>query len=102
MRLDKKEVEIITQSFKKHFGSNDHLWLFGSRVDPHKRGGDIDLYVETEEVDAKQVVQNKLQFVNDLWLQLGEQKIDVILNMLLYSKNLSIYAVARKEGILLV
>lgn len=102
MRLNKNEIYVITESFKKHFGENDHLWLFGSRADPNKRGGDIDLYIETQEKDMKRALNNKLAFVNNLWLQLGEQKIDVVLRLLSYNQALPIYDVAKKEGIPLV
>jgi len=30
------------------FGSKSHVWLFGSRVNDHQKGGDIDLYIEPE------------------------------------------------------
>ena len=57
MRLAVCEIESIKQAFTGSFLPNDHLWLFGSRVDDAKKGGDIDLYVETEETDVG-VIQN--------------------------------------------
>ena len=49
VRLTEKEQKIITNTFKRYFHTNDHLWLFGSRADVNKRGGDIDFYVETHD-----------------------------------------------------
>ncbi len=39
MRLSEQELSSIKLSFKKHFTPNDHLWLFGSRVDDTRKGG---------------------------------------------------------------
>lgn len=102
MRLSKREIEIICTAFRKHFGLQDHLWLFGSRADPNKRGGDIDLYIETIEPNADVVVTNKLDFINDLWMKLGEQKIDVVINLISSHHDLPIYDVAKTEGIRLI
>ncbi|MDF3034197.1 MAG: hypothetical protein K0R76_1151 [Alphaproteobacteria bacterium] len=49
MRLTMTEQDVIRNSFRQCFGGEDHLWLFGSRVNDYKRGGDIDLYVETKD-----------------------------------------------------
>ncbi|CAN5291378.1 hypothetical protein BH10PSE19_BH10PSE19_15690 [soil metagenome] len=102
IRLTQKEQEIICTTFHKYFAQSDHLWLFGSRVDLKKKGGDIDLYIETKESDVKCVVNKKIAFVNELWVQLGEQKIDVVLHLLSSSEHLTIYDIAKAEGCLLV
>ena len=47
IRLTAFEIDSITHIFKQTFFSDDKLWIFGSRVDMTKRGGDIDLYVQT-------------------------------------------------------
>lgn len=102
MRLGDREIKIIREAFRRHFGQDDHLWLFGSRVDSKRRGGDIDFYVETHETDVNQVVESKMAFINDLWMQLGEQKIDVVLHLLSSSHYEPIYDVAKTEGILIL
>ncbi len=102
MRLTEKEKQSICEAFLRHFSRNDHLWLFGSRVDDIKKGGDIDFYVETREKDHRIALQKKLSFLSDLWSSLGEQKIDVVLNLTHDNFNLPIYQQAKLQGILLI
>ncbi len=47
IRLTTEEINSIKTIFTKYFSNKDHLWIFGSRVDPTQRGGDIDLYIES-------------------------------------------------------
>ncbi len=102
MRLKEFQLSAICQSFRELFGSEDHLWLFGSRVDDAKRGGDIDLYIETTETDVKLAYAKRLKLSSMIQTRIGEQKIDIVLNVLSASQKLPIYDVARKTGILLV
>jgi len=44
LRLSKKEVDFIKSRVKLVFGEAK-IYLFGSRVDSSKEGGDIDLYI---------------------------------------------------------
>jgi len=44
MRLTNKELDIIKTQTSKIFGESK-IYLFGSRVDESKKGGDIDLYI---------------------------------------------------------
>ncbi len=97
MRLSKSTLDIILKTFKIHFGANDHLWIFGSRVEDTKRGGDIDLYVETHENPAL-AIENKTAFINDLWRMLGEQKIDVVIHPL-SKPELPIHQIAKQTGV---
>ena len=77
VRLSKKEIEAIKKLAGEIFGQGTEVYLFGSRTDPTERGGDIDLYI----VPAKRerLFKNKLRFLVELKLKIGEQKIDVII-----------------------
>jgi len=46
MRLKPEQTLFIKATVARHFGAGARVWLFGSRVDDAKRGGDVDLYVD--------------------------------------------------------
>jgi len=94
MRLQSREKKIIKQAVNKVFGPDAVVYLFGSRTDDQKQGGDIDLYIETNQKEG--VFQKKVQLLGILFQQMGEQKIDVIINN--FKENLFIYQIARQEG----
>ena len=70
--------------------------LFGSRVDDAKRGGDIDLYIEAK-LSPEEAFKCETRLAADLYLKLGERKIDIVVNT--GALDLPIYQVARKQGI---
>ena len=49
MRLTPTQIESIKQAAEQIFGPDARVWLFGSRVDDSKRGGDVDLMIETDQ-----------------------------------------------------
>lgn len=102
IRLTPFEIDAIGKTFQTYFAPGDHLWLFGSRVNPEARGGDIDLYIETTIPDVSAAVDKNTAFVMDLYDKIGEQKIDVVLNLVTRDYKLAIYEIAREEGVLLV
>ncbi|MFA5216252.1 nucleotidyltransferase domain-containing protein [Sulfuricurvum sp.] len=75
MRLTAFEHRSILTAFQEVFGEGD-IYLFGSRVDDHKRGGDIDLYIETN--NQAHLSEKKIRFLILLESLIGEQKIDVV------------------------
>ncbi|PWG61451.1 hypothetical protein DEM34_16260 [Spiribacter halobius] len=75
MRLSQPEQDAIIDLARKHFGDSAEVWLFGSRVDNERRGGDIDLYVETDRDD---ILRARAAFKAALARKLGEQQIDLI------------------------
>lgn len=76
MRLQPKEIQTIIQVAKDIYGEGVKVYLFGSRLDDEKRGGDIDLLVRTE--GKKKDVLARIRMIARLKLHLGDQKIDVI------------------------
>ena len=48
MRLTPQQAAIIRDTAREVFGADARVWLFGSRVDDSKRGGDIDLLIECD------------------------------------------------------
>lgn len=78
MRLTSEEVSAIKTAVNAHFSSVSRILLFGSRVDDSRRGGDIDLLVETNEPPAT-ALRHKLESISDIQFRLGERKIDMVL-----------------------
>ena len=76
MRLNKKDIQSIIQVAKEIYGESVEVYLFGSRTDNEKRGGDIDLLIRT--TSEKKGVLARIRMVARLKQLLGEQKIDVI------------------------
>lgn len=102
VRLSDYDLNAIISLFGKYFSSEDRLWVFGSRVDMNQRGGDIDLYVETQAKTAVEAMKMKTDFLWDLELKIGEQKIDLVLNMVNNTYKLPIYEIAKTKGVRIV
>lgn len=100
VRLDNWEIEAITSSFKDCFSEEDHLWIFGSRAYPEKRGGDIDIFIEPKVFEAQAIYAARSNFWIMLQDKLGEQKIDIVIKD--PSQDLLIYKIAKKEGVQLI
>jgi predicted nucleotidyltransferase len=78
MRLSEFEIECIKSLANLHFGKDAQVFLFGSRTKDQSRGGDIDLFIRNPN-GARLKIRTKIDFITDLVLQIGEQKIDVVL-----------------------
>jgi hypothetical protein len=99
IRLYFTNIEAIKQKFIKYFLATDQLWIFGSRVDLTKKGGDLDLYIETNITDYDAVFNKKSAFLNDLKQAIGDQKIDVVVNVKNSGYEIPIYQAAKSEGV---
>lgn len=78
MRLSPKEIKAITESFFVCLtGFKYTLYLFGSRVDAHKKGGDIDLLCVVDPIQKEPAVNLKSQIKNEIFKTIPEQKIDI-------------------------
>ena len=102
LRLSMHDRVAIEVLFRKYFAGTDSLWVFGSRVDMTRKGGDIDLYIETNIKDTKEAMDKRSKFWGDLQRELGEQKIDIVLNTISDKYDLPIHEVARSEGLKIV
>ena len=102
LRLIDSEICAMQELFKKHFSAGDRLWVFGSRTDIARKGGDIDLYIESNTQDAHHSVNSKINFICDLQQRIGEQKIDCVLNVKELEDELPIYKIARLEGVRII
>ena len=74
MRLKNPEAQIIHDTVLT-FDPEAKVFLFGSRTDDAKKGGDIDLLIISNTIDAAMKREIKLKLCD----QLGEQKIDIVL-----------------------
>ena len=79
MRLTPAQITAIRNTTAEVFGEQANVWLFGSRVDDSKRGGDIDLLICSNEAFASPALTRKIAFLGKLERLLGERKIDVII-----------------------
>jgi predicted nucleotidyltransferase len=85
------------QAIKKHFlevFKEGEIYLFGSRVDDTKRGGDIDLYLVVP--NLKGLAIKRVEFLVALKRDIGEQKIDVVFDR---GQNRAIDQIAKEQGV---
>jgi len=95
MRLTPRQHTAIKKYFSEVFREGQ-VYLFGSRIDDRRKGGDIDLYIQTP--DRSNLVRKKIDFLVRLKQAIGDQKIDVVFDR---GGNRAIDRIARKQGILL-
>jgi predicted nucleotidyltransferase len=76
IRIGNYKIKSIKTIARDVFGSTSDVWLFGSRVNYSLKGGDIDIYIETDNVND--LFRKKVDFLVKLKDKIGEQKIDVI------------------------
>jgi predicted nucleotidyltransferase len=74
MRLSAHEINSIKETVK-NVDEDAQIFLFGSRVDNKKRGGDIDLLIFSHKLKS----EDRSRIRSALWEQIGEQKIDIII-----------------------
>ncbi|MDO9206082.1 MAG: nucleotidyltransferase domain-containing protein [Methylotenera sp.] len=95
MRLSSEAINVIQDAFLKVFEKGD-LYLFGSRVDDNRKGGDIDLYIVAD--DKHQMGEKRIAFLAQVKHKLGDQRIDLVIDR---GTNRPIDKVATSEGVLL-
>ena len=76
MRLDKNDVKIILDITENIFGKTK-VYLFGSRLDDYKKGGDIDLFIVSEK--KSNLLEKKIKALSKLERALYKP-IDIVLH----------------------
>ena len=74
MRLA-NEQRAFLKDFLKVLSDEAKIYLFGSRVDDNKKGGDIDLLIVSKKITKKDIRKLRIEFFK----RFGEQKIDIVL-----------------------
>lgn len=82
MRISQEKLDFLSKEIKLIL-LNCKLYLFGSRVDDTKRGGDIDILILSE---IKLNLSDKLKIKRKFYNKYGEQKIDIV-NFTFLDKN---------------
>lgn len=75
MRLPSEQIILLKEKLFS-LSSEARLYLFGSRNDDTKRGGDIDLLVVSSKLTKKDLRFLRIEFFKCF----GEQKIDIVLD----------------------
>lgn len=99
MRLTPSQVHIIKTVIARKLNLPHRIWLFGSRVDDQKRGGDIDLFIETDETISNHA-DTICRVYGALIMALGDRKLDILLKDA-HTKDAPIFEVAKRTGIIL-
>lgn len=93
MRLTPQQADLIRQRIRATMGDRTRIWLFGSRADDQRRGGDVDLYVEPESlVSLEAEVRCKGALADAL---------DLEVDLVVAQPNLDkpIYRIAKRSGL---
>jgi uncharacterized protein len=76
MRIQPEEQAAIVSTITS-FDKESEIYLFGSRLDDAKRGGDIDILVKSDVI-----CRNMLAHIEDeLFKKIDEQKVDFVLTL---------------------
>lgn len=92
MRMNSDQVELSVKVIRRHF-ADAAVWLFGSRVDDNRKGGDFDFYIETGLTD---IAMPMARARGDLTDSLG-MKVDLAVNN--HTADKPIFRIARSNGV---
>lgn len=101
MRMTPQQAETVRMYAHLHFGEDAVIWLFGSRADDHKKGGDYDFLVETSLDQPDLIIEHKIAMIAELQSTstFEDEKIDLIVKRRNSGFDMPIYVVAKDEGV---
>lgn len=90
---------MISSTAAEFFGERASVFLFGSRLDDTRRGGDIDLFVTVPEFSLQRKLDAKLRFLVAIKRKLGDRRIDVVFAPGDGEEVLPIHRIAKETGV---
>lgn len=93
MRIDQGSACLAVGIVRKHLGANASVWLFGSRADDARKGGDIDLFVETDVADIVLPLARARGELADML----DRHVDLVVDN--HVRDEPIFEVARSHGV---
>ena len=96
MRITEHEKKAIIDAVK-NIDPEARLWLFGSRADDNKKGGDIDIAIFSGKI--KNDVMQEIKVRRLICNKIGEQKIDIVTSS---DGKEAFFRLAVEEGIELI
>ncbi|MDR1904605.1 MAG: nucleotidyltransferase domain-containing protein [Treponema sp.] len=75
MRISQAEQAVILRAVQK-IDRDAVIWLFGSRVDDTKKGGDIDIAILSDRIGRLEWIAIR----QEITASLGEQHIDIVVS----------------------
>ena len=94
MRLSPEQVSVIRETIAREISPDARVWLFGSRTDDARHGGDVDLYVEADSPPLLRELQCKMDL---------EEALDLHVDLIVARSDDArlIGKIAKTKGILL-
>ena len=93
MRITEFQKDAIVDAVKA-VDPNAKVWLFGSRVDDNKRGGDIDIAIYSDDINRD--VMRKIRVNRLICDKIGDQRIDIVTTS---DGKEAIFKIAVAEGV---
>jgi predicted nucleotidyltransferase len=75
VRINEAEKRAVTEAVQAA-DRNARIWLFGSRAEDTKKGGDIDIAVLSRNIGIAERMKIRRSIIDSL----GEQKIDIVVS----------------------
>jgi predicted nucleotidyltransferase len=75
MRITDAEKDALVSSVRQA-DQNARIWLFGSRLDDSKKGGDIDIAVLSSLIH----IPERMRIRRSILDRIGEQKVDIVVS----------------------
>lgn len=89
MRISEESARKAVEAISAEYG-DAAVWLFGSRADDQQRGGDVDIFVETDAHDALSRIKCKAALTD-----IFDLKVDLIVG----TGDQPIHRIAKASGV---